>query len=310
MAVGLCDVSIDTLFGVAEERGKNELEFEFIFLWLLVNKITNYQELAQKVDSTKALPVDAYAILKSHLVKTRTALESKVAEGVITSSDIYSFDVYERAGIDIDTAIATDMAVMGSSLIGICFTNNIYGRKKNTLEKTSICEMKRLLSHLITPNFNNGASTLHIQSATISQYAASIDFYDQQVVRLWLETNKRGKNLFNLNFDERRKLVIEQLPDIVDYILSSSSRDSIWGELTPNKISLLRQLGHRVPNPIGINVPVQQEKLINDITGHVTPKELAIGLFKKQEIPFVTESGIEYIEDIPINRFTRSLVRR
>lgn len=208
-------------------------------------------------------------------------MESKVAEGVITSSDIYSFDVYGRAGIDIDIAIATNMAVMGSSLIGICFTNNIYGRKKNALEKTSICEMKRLLSHLITPNFNNGASTLHIQSATISQYAASIDFYDQQVVRLWLETNKRGENLFNLNFDERRKLVIEQLPDIVDYILSSSSRDSIWGELTPNKISLLRQLGHRVPNSIGINVPVQQEKLINDITGHVTPKELAIDLFEK-----------------------------
>ena len=42
MAVGLCDVSIDTLLGVAEERGKNELEFELIFLWLLVNKITNY----------------------------------------------------------------------------------------------------------------------------------------------------------------------------------------------------------------------------------------------------------------------------
>ena len=55
-------------------------------------------------------------------------MESKVAEGVITSSDIYSFDVYGRAGIDIDTAIATDMAVMGSSLIGICFTNNIYVR--------------------------------------------------------------------------------------------------------------------------------------------------------------------------------------
>lgn len=310
MAIGLEHVSMDTLLEVVAEKGKFDVALNIIFRWLQDNKITNYQELTQKLAVDKALPDDARAILKSHLVKTRDALESKVAEGVINSSDIYSFDVYERAGIDSETAIATDMAVMGSSLIGISVINNVYGRKMNALDKTSIWEMKRLFSCLITPKFNNGAATLHIKKTSISQYAASIDFYDQQVVRLWLEVGQSGKDVFNINFAERCNWVVEQLPNIVDYILSTPSKDSVWGELTPNKIKLLRQLGQRVPNPNGINVPIQQEKLINDIAGNVTISELAIGIFKEQMIPVVTERGIEYIEDIPVNRFCKSLVKK
>ena len=59
----------------------------------------------------------------------------------------------------------------------------------------------------------------------------------------------------------------------------------------------------------GINVPLEQVKLINDIAGNVTLKE-ANSLFVEQLIPVVTARGIEYIKDKPINRFTKSLVRK
>ena len=101
--------------------------------------------------------------------------------------------------------------------------------------------------------------------------------------------------------------MIEQLPNIIDYILTG--QDSIWGKLSENKVRQLRLLGKRVFSMDGINVPLEQAKLINDIAGNVTLKEVN-NLFVEQLIPVVTERGIEYIEDIPANRFCKSLVKR
>lgn len=307
MEIGLEDVLIDALVEGAFERSSFDLIYKSIYLWLVNNEITNYLELEQKLMKYPPLSSDAYSILKKHLLSTERAFESAVFEGKITGDDIYCFDIYQNAGIDDKTIKATDSGVMGSFLIGISVINKVGGRKMLALDRTSILKMKYLFSHFIAPYFRNGASVLHIQKCTLPQYVASIEFYEQQVVRQWIETGQTGKNVFAIDFEYRRSLVIEQLPSIIEYILTG--QDSIWGVLSPNKVKQLRLLGRRVPSMDGINVPLEQVKLINDIAGNVTLKE-ANSLFVEQLIPVVTERGIEYVKDKPINRFTKSLVRK
>lgn len=307
MGIGLDDVVIDALVEGAFERSSFDLIYKSIYLWLVNNEITNYLELEQKLMKYPPLSSDAYSILKKHLLSTERAFESAVFEEKITGDDIYCFDIYQDAGIDDKTVEATDSGVMGSFLIGISVINKVGGRKMLALDRTSILKMKYLLSHFIAPYFRNGASVLHIQKRTLPQYVASIEFYEQQVVRQWLETGQTGKNVFTIDFEQRRSLVIEQLPSIIEYILTG--QDSIWEVLSPNKVKQLRLLGRRTPSMDGINVPLEQVKLINDIAGNVTLKE-ANSLFVEQLIPVVTARGIEYIKDKPINRFTKSLVRK
>lgn len=312
MNIELKDVSTYMLIQFAKERASFDLVYQEIYDFLVRNNIFNYQVLNDELmNANLNLSIIAAGELRSKLYKVIERLVLINTNDVINELPIFTFDIYNSAKIDIDTCNITDKSVLGTSLIyrspTYVFTSSI----DCCLSKYSILDIKHLLGSLTMPEFRNGITFLNpsLKFDKIRKYAGAVCFYEQQVVRQYLETKKLGVNVFDLNFSSKYKLVSEHLSDIVDYFLMISNDESVWCSMTMAQRKKFRQIAHSTLVK-GINIPYQRNQLITEIANYTTLGELENDICFEQDIPVVTENGVLYVRDVPVKRFAHSLEKK
>lgn len=312
MNVELKDVSTYMLIQFAKGRASFDLVYQEIYNFLIINNVFNYQVLNDKLmDTNLNLSFSAIGELRSKLENVIERVSFINSNSQISELPIFTFDIYNSAKIDIDTCNITDKSVFGTSLIHRSPTYAVSSGIECYLGKHSILEIKHLLGFLTIPEFRNGLTILNpvLKLDKIRKYAGAVCFYEQQVVRQYLETKKLGVNVFDLNFSSKYQLVSEYLSDIVDYFLMVSNDESVWCSMTEVQRKKFRQIAYSTLEK-GFNIPYQKNQLITEIANYTTLGELENDICFEQDIPVVTDNGILYVRDVPIKRFTRALEKR
>lgn len=80
--------------------------------------------------------------------------------------------------------------------------------------------------------------TGHMGVGAVLKIKKAIELYEEQILRVSLESPLEDTDLFSLNRKEKREIVIEELKDYVTYLENYAS-SCIWGKLTSNQIELL-----------------------------------------------------------------------
>lgn len=311
MRVELKNVSTYRLIELAKSRASFDLVYQEIYDWLIKNKVMDYQILSEELlNSVSRLSFMANSELKSKLENVKDKINSLESSNKLGKLPIFTFDTYDRAKLDADTARVTDENVLGTSLIYRSPTYAINGITEQALSKHSIVDVKHFLRHLTPPDLRNGLTILNsaFKLEKIRRFAGAVDFYEQQVVRQFLETKQLGVNVFEINFEKKYQLVRENLPYIMDYILMVSDTESVWCSMSKAQRDKLRQMGHSTEGK-GINNQEKWSQLVREIACYSTLDELENDICSEQSIPIVTENGVEYIRDVPAKRFAKSLMK-
>ena len=312
MRVELKNVSTYRLIELAKSRASFDLVYQEIYDWLIKNRVMDYQMLSDKLlNSYSGLSFMANSELRSKLENAKDKINNLESSNKLVELPIFTFDTYDRAKLDADTARITDENVLGTSLIYRSPTYAINGVTEQPLGMHSIVDVKHFLGHLTPPDLRNGLTILNtsFKLDKIKRFVGAVDFYEQQVVRQYIETKQLGVNVFKINYDKKYQLVSANLPYIMDYILMVSDNESVWCCMSKVQRDKLRQLGHSTGEN-GVNNQEKWLQLVREIANYSTLSELENDICSEQSIPIVTENGIEYIRDVPAKRFTKSLVRR
>ena len=208
---------------------------------------------------------------------------------------IFTFDRSQSEEIDGKTISITDERNRGKVLL----TSNplSLNRGIDSLRKLSIAEIKQRLSHIDRRSLKNELHGLSsIGPKKIEGVVSAIEFYDEQVLRQFLETEQRDINLFFINKPEKREIVESQAREIAEYIVDSADK-CIWGSLSDLQKRAIMQLS------LTERSKKIQDSFINTISNYTTLGELENGILSEQEIPTVIGGVIKRERKKPIDRF-------
>lgn len=248
---------------------------EEIFLnnFIEQHQINNYQSL---YDILLEYPDDK-ALLPLSIVLERVASAMNRANNTGKDVESYPTEGYSKTDIDDYTIFLTDSNVSGKKLI---YNPPTYAEslKKEMISDKSVSQLKYLLQHT-EPNGTCAFRRIYSrfsQNNTI-QLQNAINFYEQQVIRQYEETHKTGVNLFTLNYEQKRPLAEEQLPEIISYLIDMRYEKLIWGDFSASqKSTILRAIK-------GENNPCK-ENFIDIIANYTTLSELEEGVVKTKVI--------------------------
>lgn len=212
-----------------------------------------------------------------------------------TQPQIFTFDSFQSEEIDGKTISITDERNRGKVLLT---TNPISLNKGiDSLRKLPISEIKQRLSHVDGRSLKNELHELtSISPKKIEGVVSAVKFYDEQVLRQFLETEQRDINLFFLNKAEKRAIVESQTREIAEYIVDNADK-CIWGTLSDLQKRAIMQLS------LTERSKKIQDSFINTISNYTTLGELEKGILSEQEIPTVIGGVIKRERRKPIDRF-------
>lgn len=236
---------------------------------LTQNNIMTYQDLKNYLEneSNKEFPLLEEELL--HIEKKLIKLNKKAQQ----------LTKYITPGYKDKKLLKTDKKVLGKELI---LTNPIskHSEKSLHISKYSIYEIKFLLTHLNSKGDNALCQLRSISKNSIDKVVSAISMYEEQVIRQSKETKKRDINLFYLNKEQKRKIVIDSLKDIVYYLIENTYEELVWGKLTePQRIKLLSSVQNDTPQD-----RIARENLINIITNYTTLTELEQDITKSKTL--------------------------
>lgn len=301
MAIMLKDIIIMDLINYAESRSKLSIAYENIYNWLLQNEIKDYQQLKDLFDiKNYELNLEATIILYEHLQKVIAKVEK--ANQLGNEPKIFTFNNYEYLGLDSETLRITDNSNRGGILLCSSPINNSGNTLKNRLNNFTITEIKYLLSHLKENDLKNGLTIIkNLSLMQCPKIVKLVDFYNQQVLRQYFETNQTGIDLFGVNREEKREIVIKNLEQIIKYIVDNASDECIWGSLgitQKNRITYVSK-----STKYSGDTDIIRESLVDIFTKYTTLTELKNGIYNEQEI-IVVENNVKTLrKGIPANRF-------
>ena len=167
------------------------------------------------------------------------------------------------------------MYVTGNDLILSNPTQDLAdGTRFLYLRKMPIIKMKFLMQHTDSRGNNLFLKIPRVGEYNIEFVLKMIQMYEEQIIRQSKETEVRDINLFHFQYDEKRKIVEENLWDIVSYLIDNTSEEFIWGKLTePQKKLLISSVVNEK----------QRDRLIRGqlteiITNYTTLSELESGI--------------------------------
>lgn len=272
-------ISTRELIGRAQHKAESDIKFMYIYELLTRNNIRNYQMLLDFLDAN-SLSFDKYGVvsfLRNQIEKVQKKIEKNNSKDIY--SKVFTFDSYEEYGLDKETIIETDSNNMCDVLI---YRNPLYELPKKfvLLNSCSIARAKDLLSYLTEIKFANEFAINYVgfgESFTARIYD-DIRFYEEQVLRQASETDMRGVNLFTLNRDEKRKLVIEQYDEIIRYLVDVAEVLCMC-ELTDHH---KRKLLMTTTSSKDAKVIRLRREMINILTNYMTLEELKSGVVKQK----------------------------
>jgi len=108
----------------------------------------------------------------------------------------------------------------------------------------------------------------------------AINFYEQQVLRQALETDKKNINLFKLNKKAKDEIVKSELKEIVEYIIDNAYV-CVFGELTSSQ---KKRMLTALSNPWNSENKIIINNIIDMISNYTTLKELKTGVIKQKTL--------------------------
>lgn len=224
--------------------------------------ITNYQKLE---DFFNSHPEWKDTILERHLIKAMRRVNDIgcKCDGVLYDIPLYSDDSLSY----------TDELVTGDILM----LNNPWSTNRGftaSLSNISVAEIKHRLTHL-NLYFKNYFETYPSMNATRARKVRdALYLYNAQIERQALETDRRDINLFTYMEEEKRKIIREEIKDIISWLLQYTEEAFVWGKLTnPQKEKYLSAL-------VNDFIPDEflRDNLIEYISNYVTFSEVKNGL--------------------------------
>lgn len=106
-----------------------------------------------------------------------------------------------------------------------------------------------------------------------------INLFDEQLIRQSKEIDYFEGDLFHLNYEEKKAIVLDELESYIDY-LEKNAEFCVWGENNAVKIRLMREA------LISKSVAAlrNKERLINTFTNYTTLSELEQGIVKNKTL--------------------------
>lgn len=121
-----------------------------------------------------------------------------------------------------------DLNTNGSVLINYKLTNHIIN---SNLKVYSLKSIKYLLNHYSLNGNNALMNTIHtLGPLNMPQLIEYIKFYNEQVFRTAATTDYYEGNIFFKDIEKKSKIVVENLEEILNYLLQYES--FIWGDLS------------------------------------------------------------------------------
>lgn len=107
----------------------------------------------------------------------------------------------------------------------------------------------------------------------------AINLFDEQLIRQNEEEHNPYDDLFHLNYEEKKAIVMEEISSYIDY-LEQNAKVCVWGENNATKIRFMREA------LISKSVAAirNKERLINTFTNYTTLKELEKGVVKSKTL--------------------------
>ncbi len=102
----------------------------------------------------------------------------------------------------------------------------------DNLGKISILEIKHRLTHLNIYLKNLMEVYPNMSPARAKVVQRAIYLYNEQIERQALETYKRDINLFTYMYDERQKMVEEQIDEVLEWFVFSDIKETIWCKMS------------------------------------------------------------------------------
>lgn len=121
------------------------------------------------------------------------------------------------------------------------------------------------------------AKKMGLYNLEVIKYA--IKLFDEQLLRQNEEEHPFGADLFHLNYDEKRAIVIEELSSYIDYLEINADR-CVWGDNNKAKIRYMRE-ALISKSVVAIR---NKERMINTFTNYTTLTELEMGVIKNKTL--------------------------
>lgn len=285
---------------ITDEEDKPIIEF------LTKHNITNYKELESVLDLLirNDIKENEFLILE-RLTKELMNAKNKVLEAneKERQAEIFTFNTPQIFGIDDKTIHMTD----SNNKCSVLPYTHPYARGAvlNTLKCLSIEETKNLLSkYYICGNSLKNAITSkrNFGNNRAKKVAKLINFYDEQIVRQRLSHNNANNcNLFTLDQNTKKLILLEQLRDIVEYLFDTTE-ECIFGELNPTSKS---KIASAAISTNGEENERTRTNLISMLANYTTLEELDKGILTDQEVIKIEKGTLINEVAKPIDRFIK-----
>lgn len=195
---------------------------------LLKYNITNYGQLADLIKSGNIeLKEPALLMALEHALECLRKINAKKSH-----DEQYTFDTYSKSNIK-SILLKNDMEVKASYLPVKAITNAGYSLE-HRIGNISIYDARSLLG-LFSLNGRNAliSATSDIGPKKATIIANAIKFYEDQILRIADEIpdiTTYDKPIFFKDKEEKRKVIIERLPEIIEFFKSHES-PCIWDGL-------------------------------------------------------------------------------
>lgn len=145
----------------------------------------------------------------------------------------------------------------------------------------------RFLLNFVSPNGENALKLFqYIRNNEIKKILVALKLYEEQVIRQARGKDVSDVNLFYLDEDKKRKIVLEELDSFIEYFLQlPSNYNFIWGNRTNSTIKLLNDcLENYTFIPSKSVSKVIKRDLINIFTHYMTLEELERGAIENHTL--------------------------
>lgn len=149
----------------------------------------------------------------------------------------------------------------------------------NALFNLNVSEIKRLFYY-----HNSSSKPLILEARKIGQknlqaIINAINFFDDQLIRQNEEEHNFGDDLFHLNYEEKKAIVLEEIAAYIDY-LEENAKECVWGINNETKIRYMRKsLISKSASAIR-----NKERMINTFANYTTLSELENGVVKNKTL--------------------------
>lgn len=289
-------------YGLPKEGDVDRIIIEF----LEKKNITNYEEVEEAIALLLANDITEDILL----ILMNLTRELKKAKNIISKAnekerqdEIFTFNTPQIFGIDDKTIHMTD----SNNKCSVLPYAHPYARGAvlNTLKCLSIEEAKNLLSkyYLYGNSLKNAiTSKRNFGNNRAKKVAELINLYDEQVVRQRLSHNNANDcNLFTLDQNSKKLILLEQLKDIVEYLFDTTE-GCIFGELNPTSKS---KIASAAISTNGEENERTRTNLISMLSDYTTLEELEKGILTEQEVIRIENGTLINEVAKPIDRFVK-----